>query len=94
MFCLLFPSFFASESQGYLPLAFPFPPISHHAVGAFGFKALERELADCLQPLPFSFLPPASDLAAEKMFHLVLCIVYPVLSKIKAVCLYVCEREI
>lgn len=88
------PSFITSESQGYLSLAFPFPPVSNHAVGVFGFKALERELADGLQPFPFPFLPPASDLAAEKIFHLTLRSVRPALAKSKAACLYVCERGI
>lgn len=86
------PSFIAGESCS--SLAFPFHPISNHAAGAFGFKALERELVDGLQPLPFSFLPPASDLAAEKTFHLVLRSVRPVLAESKAARLYVCERGI
>lgn len=77
-----------------LPLAFPFPAISNHALGAFGFKALEQELADGLEPLPFSFLPPASDLPAEKMFHLLVRSVGPALAKSKAACLYVCEQGI
>lgn len=89
MLCLFFPSFTTSKSQSYLPLAFSLPPISHHTVGVFGFKALQWGLVYGLQPLPFSVLPPASDVAAEKMFHLILRSVHPALAKSKR-CAFMC----
>lgn len=68
--CLLFPF---GESQGCLSFAFPLPSISDHTVGAFGFKAPERERADGLQPHLFPFCLLQAILLLEKLFPPVSC---------------------